>query len=302
MAKSLGGKLLFRDVDMVIAPSARLGITGMNGTGKTTLLRILKGDLEADAGTVNRAENLRIVYFDQERAQLDPTISLKRALAPEGDSVIYRGSVQHVNGWAKRFLFRPEQFEMPVGRLSGGERARVLIARLMLAEADVLLLDEPTNDLDIPTLETLEESLLDFPGALVLITHDRYMMDRVSTALCGLDGEGGARLFADYSQWEQSLASRKQAKAVKEPAAARVRSAPAVKRHSYLEAREWETMEQRILEAEETLAAKQTALDEASQSGDAARAHEAYAAVGVAQAEVDDLYARWAELESKLQG
>ena len=302
VAKSLGGKLLFRDVDMVIAPGARLGITGMNGTGKTTLLRILKGDLEADAGTVNRAENLRIVYFDQERAQLDPTISLKRALAPEGDSVIYRGSVQHVNGWAKRFLFRPEQFEMPVGRLSGGERARVLIARLMLAEADVLLLDEPTNDLDIPTLETLEESLLDFPGALVLITHDRYMMDRVSTALCGLDGEGGARLFADYSQWEQSLASRKQAKAVKEPAAARVRNVPAVKRHSYLEAREWETMEQRILEAEETLAARQAELDGASQSGDAARAHEAYAAVGVAQAEVDAFYARWAELESKLQG
>ncbi len=303
VSKALGGRTLFNNVDLVISPGTRIGITGMNGTGKTTLLRILKGDLEQDGGTLERADNLRIVYFDQERAQLDPTVTLKRALAPEGDSVIYRGNVQHVNGWAKRFLFRPEQFEMPVGRLSGGERARVLIARLMLAEADVLLLDEPTNDLDIPTLETLEDSLQDFPGALVLITHDRYMMDRVSTTIFGLDGEGGAEMFADYSQWEQALAARRQAKTVKEPAAAvRVKSAPATKRHSYLEAREWESMEQRIMEAEETLAARQAALDDASQSGDAARAHEAYDAVLAAQSAVDALYSRWGELEAKLQG
>jgi ATP-binding cassette subfamily F protein uup len=171
----------------------------------------------------------------------------------------------------------------------------------MLEEADVLLLDEPTNDLDIPTLETLEESLLDFPGALVLVTHDRYMMDRVSTAVFGLDGNGGAALYADYSQWEQMMAARKQDKAPK-PQAVRPKSAPAQKRLTYTEAREWESMEQRILDAEEQLSAKQTELDAASQSGDAARAKQAYDEMLAAQEEVDRLYSRWSELEAKQQG
>ncbi len=159
-----------------------MGLMGANGSGKTTLLKILAGELAPDEGTVRRADRLRIVSFAQDRgAHLDPEISLRRTLCPEGDSVIYRGRPIHVAGWAKRFLFRDEQLETPVGRLSGGERARVMIARLMLAPADVLLLDEPTNDLDIPTLEVLEDSLLDFAGAMVLVSHDRYLLDRVST-------------------------------------------------------------------------------------------------------------------------
>ncbi len=141
--------------------------------------------------------------FAQDRAAyLDLEASLRRSLCPEGDAVIYRGRSIHVAGWAKRFLFRDEQLDMPVASLSGGERARVLIARLMLETADVLLLDEPTNDLDIPTLEVLEESLLEFPGALVLVSHDRHLLDRVSTVVIGLDGTGEAGVFADYSQWE----------------------------------------------------------------------------------------------------
>ena len=129
-------------------------------------------------------------------------MTLRRALAPDGDSVVYRDRVIHVAGWAARFLFTGEQLSQPVGRLSGGERARVLIAQLMLQPADILLLDEPTNDLDIPTLEILEESLIDFPGSLVLVTHDRYMLDRVATIVLGLNGQGGAEPFADYAQWE----------------------------------------------------------------------------------------------------
>ena len=123
-------------------------------------------------------------------------------MAPDSDSVIYQDRVIHVASWAARFLFTGDQLNQPVGRLSGGERARVLIARLMLEPADLLLLDEPTNDLDIPTLEILEESLLEFRGALVLVTHDRYMLDRVCTSVLGLDGRGDAERFADYSQWE----------------------------------------------------------------------------------------------------
>src|SRR5207342_1144236 len=145
--------------------------------------------------------SLRIVYFDQNR-KLDPDISLRRALAPDSDAVIYQDQVVHVASWAARFLFDAENLNQPVRKLSGGERARVLIAQLMLQPADVLLLDEPTNDLDIPTLEILEESLLEYRGALVLVTHDRYMLDRVSTVVLGLDGLGRAERFADYSQWE----------------------------------------------------------------------------------------------------
>ena len=157
--------------------------------------------------------------------------------------------------WAARFLFSGEQLNQPVGRLSGGERARVLIAQLMLQPADMLLLDEPTNDLDIPTLEILEESLLEFRGSLVLVTHDRYMLDRVSTIVLGLDGDGNAETFADYSQWEARQAERKQ------PAKATARMAPHAsadatqskdkpKKLSYLEAREYSGIEQRIAKAE----------------------------------------------------
>jgi ABC transport system ATP-binding/permease protein len=175
----------------------------------------------------------------------------------------------------------------------------VLIARLMLQPADLLLLDEPTNDLDIPTLEVLEESLTDFPGALALVTHDRYMLDRVSTAVLGLDGEGGAALYADYSQWEQ--ARTPQPRARREPAAARTREPePAKKRLSYLEQREWDVMEEKILQAESALAGRQGELDAAMAAGDATRLHTAYDKFLAAQQEVEALYQRWSELENKL--
>src|SRR6202012_4493294 len=160
-----------------------------------------------------------------------------------------------------RFLFTGEQLNQPVERLSGGERARVLIARLMLQPADLLLMDEPTNDLDIPTLEVLEESLLEYPGALVLVTHDRYMLDRISTTVLGLDGQGNAERFADYFQWEQWIREQEQT-----PREDRVPStltstqlapeAPAKKKLSYLEAREYATIEDRIAAAEATLERK----------------------------------------------
>ncbi len=153
---------------------------------------------------MTHAEGLKIVMFDQHRSRLDPTQSLRQTLGATGDAVIFNGRSIHVVGWAKRFMFRPEQLDTPVSRLSGGEQARVVIAKLMLEPADVLLLDEPTNDLDIPTLEVLEESLLEFPGALVLVTHDRYLLDRVSTQILALDGRGGLTPFADCAQWEES--------------------------------------------------------------------------------------------------
>ena len=179
----------------------RVGLVGQNGSGKTTLLRLLRGEIQPTGGKIHRADALRIVYFEQNR-KLDPDLTLRRALARDSDSVVYQERVIHVASWAARFLFSADDLNQPVARLSGGERARVLIAQLMLQPADVLLLDEPTNDLDVPTLEILEESLLEYRGALVLVTHDRFMLDRVSTVVIGLDGLGGAERFGDYSQWD----------------------------------------------------------------------------------------------------
>ncbi len=275
---------------------------GPNGSGKTTLLRLLRGEVAPAAGEIRRADRLRIVYFDQSRA-LDPNVTLRRALAPEGDSVIYQDRVVHVASWAAKFLFKSEQLNQPVERLSGGERARVLIAQLMLQPADVLLLDEPTNDLDIPTLEILEESLLEFRGSLVLVTHDRYMLDRVSTIVLGLDGQGGAERFADYSQWEIWQAERKQAgerkdSSIRQTSVSKGESSPK-KKLSYLEAREYSGMEQRLAEAERVLDEKRTNAEDPAIASDATRLINAHAELEEAQKEVDELYARWAELEKK---
>jgi ATP-binding cassette subfamily F protein uup len=300
IACELGGRMLFRDLSFVLTPGTRLGLLGRNGTGKTTLLRILAGELQPGDGRVERAPALRTVYFDQAREQLDTAQTLRQGLGAQGDHVIYQDRPIHVAGWAKRFLFDSGQLDRPIASLSGGEQARVLIARLMLQPADLLLLDEPTNDLDIPTLEVLEESLTEFPGALVLVTHDRFMLDRVSTAVLGLDGQGGAEIYADYWQWEaeQSRAQPKPEKeAVPPPRSA---PAPAVKKKlSYLEAREWEGMEGRILEAEGALEAVRAEMQAPDVVSDGLRLHECYQKLQAAEAQVAELYARWAELEAK---
>jgi ATP-binding cassette subfamily F protein uup len=305
LSKSFGERDVVRGLDLVLSPGLRLGLLGANGSGKTTLLRLLAGLEHPDAGTVTHAPNLRVVTFDQHRARLDPGVSLKRTLAPYGDSVVSEGRSIHVAGWAKRFLFRTDQLETPVGRLSGGEQARAVIARLMLEPADVLLLDEPTNDLDIPTLEVLEESLLEFPGALVLVTHDRYLLDRVSTRLLALDGHGGALAYADYEQWE-----RGQEAAAEAPPLARATSTktagpapPAAKpkRLPYLEQREWERMEARILEAERQLEGCRQAAEDPAVVSDHKALGARLEALAAAQAEVDGLFARWAELEAKVK-
>jgi ATP-binding cassette subfamily F protein uup len=299
ISKELGGRVLFRELDFTLGPGNRLGLVGRNGTGKTTLLRIAAGEIQPDTGRVETAANLRIVYFDQSREQLDQSQALREGLGAHGDTVIFRGRPIHVAGWAKRFLFDSSQLERPISSLSGGEQARVLIARLMLQPADLLLLDEPTNDLDIPTLEVLEESLTDFPGALILVTHDRYLLDRVSTAVLGLDGQGGAQLFADYSQWEQAQLAAKAARPEKPETAPSSRTTAPKKKLSYLEAREWEQMEKRILEAEAQVETLRAAMQSASEAGNAEALRSTYSNLQAAEAHVEVLYARWAELEAK---
>ena len=301
LAKSLGGRSLVQGLDVTITPGTRIGLMGPNGSGKTTLLNVLAGALAPDAGTIERADGLRIVRFEQQRPGLDPQQSLRRALAPEGDTVSFQGRSLHVAAWAKRFLFQPEQLEVPVGRLSGGEQARIHIARLMREPADLLILDEPTNDLDIPTLDVLEESLITFEGGLVLVTHDRFMLDRVATGIVALDGRGGAETFADYAQWELAPRLQTPHPALSpegrggKSASARARS----KRLGYLEQRELDAMQAAIVEAETAREMCRRAAEDPGIASDPAGLQARYAALEDARAEVDRLYARWAELEAK---
>ena len=297
LSKSLGGKVLFQHLSLTLAPGTRLGLLGPNGSGKTTLIKLLTGEIAPDAGTVKRAEGLRVVLFDQNRAQLDKGLTLRDALSPNSDTVIYRGNPMHVSGWAKRFLFKTEQLPTPIRYLSGGEQARILIAQLMLQPADVLILDEPTNDLDIPTLEVLEDSLLSFPGALVLVTHDRYLLESVSTDLLALDGLGGARHFASLDQWQTAQAPPPPAA----PAAASRPKAPtpAPNRLSTAERRELGQIEGKIEAAEEEVARLERQLEDPSVASNAAKLHEVWDALPMAREKAAALYARWEELEAK---
>jgi ABC transport system ATP-binding/permease protein len=296
-------RVLFERLNFVISAGMRVGLVGPNGSGKTTLLRLLRGEWTTTHGNISRADWLRIVHFDQGR-QLDMNMSLRQALAPEGDSVIYQDRVIHVASWAAKFLFTGEQLSQPVERLSGGERARVLIAQLMLQPADILLLDEPTNDLDIPTLEILEQSLLEFRGSLVLVTHDRFMLDRVSNLVLGLDGLGGAESFADYAQWaswqsEQTATLKASDRSMPIAPRSSDASLPTRKKLSYLEAREYAGIEQRIADAEQLLRSKRAELDDPAIASDGPRLVAVHAEMDAAQRNLDELYARWAELEEK---
>jgi ATP-binding cassette subfamily F protein uup len=294
--KSLGGRKLFGPLDLMLGPGDRLGLLGGNGSGKTTLLRLLTGDLAPDAGEVKRADSLRVAVFDQHRAALDPETTLLRALCPAGEHVEFKGARLHVAGWAARFLFRAEQLDKPLRMLSGGEQARVLIANLMLEPADLLLLDEPTNDLDLPSLEVLEASLKDFPGAVVLVSHDRYLVDRVSTGILALDGHGRADFYADLGQWEDRRAD---AAPASRPARREERAAPASSGLTPKEAKELKRMESSISAAETKAAEARAALEDPAIAADAAALAERHAAAEAAQAKVDALFARWQDLEAR---
>jgi ATP-binding cassette subfamily F protein uup len=293
---SRGGRQLFRGVDISLSPGVCLGVLGPNGSGKTSLLQMLAGELQPDAGTIERADGVQIVTFDQKREQLDPAQTLKQALCPSGDAVVYQGRQLHVVSWAKRFLFTPAQLPLEVSRLSGGEQARLLIARLMLRPADVLLLDEPTNDIDLSTLETLEEGLLDFGGAIVLITHDRLLLDNLSDRLLCLDGRGGADFFADHSQW---LAAR-EAQAAQEDVIRKAAKPekPRPRKLPYPQQTELNRMEAAIEKAETSAAGLRRQLEDPAIAADAAKLGELYAELQTADAKVAGLYERWAELEA----
>ena len=296
LTKSYQDKTLFKGIDITLSPGTRLGIVGKNGTGKTTLMKILSGHLLPDVGTRKCIDGLQIVYFDQHREHIPSHITLKEALCPHGDFVEYRGQPIHVNGWARKFLFSSDRLALPVGYLSGGERARIHIAKLMLQKADILFLDEPTNDLDIDTLEVIEQELTAFQGAVVLITHDRRLMDTLCTSIVGLGGQGEDYLFSEYSQWEQAEARQGQKKKVAQketpPPSPQTKAS---KKLSFKETKELEQMEANIEAQEKKIAEVEALLTNTSNEKEVTHL---YAKLAAEQQQLEYLYSRWQELSS----
>lgn len=296
LSKQIDHKKLFSHLDLTLSPGSRIGLMGPNGSGKTTFLRMLLGDILPDQGTIKKADGLKIVYFDQHRTQLPNHITLREALCPSGDFILFRGQKIHVNGWCQRFLFSPDILDMPLSNLSGGEKARISIAYLMLQPADLLLLDEPTNDLDIPTLETLEENLLDFPGALVLITHDRCMIDRICNTVLGLGDPEKATLYPDYAMWEASLKTAPSEVKLKEE---KKQVSPPKAKLSYKEKQEYAQIEAKIVKLEEEVKQLNLQLQNPLLSQNPAQLHELCTAVALAENQIEQLYLRWQELDQK---
>lgn len=308
ISKGYEGRTLFSDLDIVLSPGSRLGLLGRNGCGKSTLMQIIAASTEEtglrpDSGVIKTAPDVRIVSFDQKRERIDPHITLRRALAPDGDSVVFQDRSLHVVSWAQRFLFRADQLETPVGQLSGGEQARILIAELMRQPADILLLDEPTNDLDIPSLDVLEESLLDFSGALVLVSHDRFLLDSVCDQVIGFDGNGGTTYYADYEQWLADLKVLQKDEGVRgKPATERTaqkKNKTRAGKLSYLDQREYDQIEDKIQAEEEEHERLQTLMDAPETVSDPQKLETVWADLQKAQQRVEQLYDRWDELEEK---
>lgn len=303
ISKRYGEKVLFEDLDVFVGPKSRIGLLGANGTGKSTLIRVLLGSEEPDTGRIVRSEHLKVAYFEQNRETLDPKVTLRKTLCPHGDHVLFQGKQIHIQGYLDRFLFKREQTDMLLGQLSGGEQARVLIARLMQQEANILVLDEPTNDLDVPTLDVLQECLTQFEGAILLVTHDRYFLDQVATQILAFpqsgENTGNIVSFADLYQWEnwqkQMSAPKKAAVPKAEPPKPNI--APK-RKLSFNESRELAGMEEKIHSAEMKLQDLEKESQLSENIANPKKLSEIFTAMAEAQRSIEKLYARWAELET----
>jgi ATP-binding cassette subfamily F protein uup len=301
LGKSYGDLPVFRDVDLSIGPGSRIGLLGPNGCGKSTLLRVLVGDEQPSAGTVTRADGLSVAWFEQDRGSLDPEATVADTVCPDGDFVEFRGTRQHRRGYLERFLFRGSAIDTPVRQLSGGEQARLLVARLMLRPANLLVLDEPTNDLDLATLDLLQDALVGFDGAVLLVTHDRYFLDQVASEILAFPTtpgqQGQLAGFTGLAQWEQWHASQVPPRPEGDRSAG---AKPAGKRKKlgFKDQREWEGIEGRIAAAEAALAALEAECARPEVAVNGTRLVELHADIDRQRATIDGLYARWAELEA----
>ena len=300
VSKSFGDRTIVRGASFRVMRRDRVGLIGPNGSGKTTLLRMLMGELEPDAGEVERGTNVHIAYYDQQREQLDPERTVFETVGEGNDTVTVNGRTQHVHGYLRDFLFSPERANSPVKALSGGERNRLLLARLLTRPANVLVLDEPTNDLDLETLELLEAYLVDWPGTLLLVSHDRAFIDHVVTSTLVFEGDG--RLQEYVGGYEDWLRQRATAEQVAKPRASvtPALSRPDKKKLSFREQRELDELPRRIerMESEqEALLARIASPDFYKEPADAIAA--ALSRVDELRDTLHDVYARWDELDSR---
>jgi ATP-binding cassette subfamily F protein uup len=317
VTKAFDGNVVVRDVSIRVTRGDRIGLIGPNGSGKTTLLRLLIGEFEPDEGEIRRGAGVQIVHYDQQREQLDPERTVFDTIADGSDTVMVNGQPQHVHGYLKQFLFPPERALSPVRALSGGERNRLLLARLFTRPSNVLVLDEPTNDLDIETLELLEALLIDWPGTLLLVSHDRAFIDNVVTSTLAFEGGGRVHEYVGgYVDWlRQRPEPTPPAPRTIEPANPRTiepanprTSAPAnprtheptAKKLTYREREELQTLPAQI----EALETEQRDLEAAIAGPDfykesAAAIKEALARREAVHEELLQALARWDELESR---
>ena len=303
VSKSYGDQPIFSHLNLLVTPGKRVGILGPNGCGKSTLVRVLLGLEKADSGSVFHSENLTFSYFEQNRESLDPSLSVAKTLCPHGEFVDYRGNRTHIRSYLDRFLFTSGQMEMAVGKLSGGEQSRLLLARLMLHESNLLVLDEPTNDLDMMTLNVLEECLTQFGGAVLLVTHDRYFLDQVANQILAIgtqgDQKGKITSFASLEQWESWHEEQFQdSSKVKMAVGGSVQSQVKKRKLGFNEQRELNSMESTIHEAEEALAKLTTESLLPENTSNSIRLVEISKEMTRLQKEIERLYARWAELEA----
>jgi ATP-binding cassette subfamily F protein uup len=309
VGKRFGDKPVIVDFSCVIQRGDKVGLLGPNGCGKTTLLKLLLGELEPDAGTVRRGTKLSIAYFDQFRAQLDDASMLSEVISPGSDFVEIGGTRKHVISYLGDFLFPPERARAKVASLSGGERNRLLLARLFAQPANVLVLDEPTNDLDIETLELLEALLQEYTGTLFLVSHDRTFLDNLVTQVIVFEGGGKLVEYAGgYADWrraqdfqanalrDDARVEARERKATPPPAA---RAAPRAKL-SFKETRELESLPDRIaaLEQEQTRNTARLA-DGTLYRSDPAQAQGLQKQLTQIEADLAECFARWEELENR---
>ena len=311
LSKAFDKHVLFSDLDLLITAKTRLALLGDNGSGKSTLVKILLGTEAASSGQVRRAEGLQVAHFEQGRETLDLKSSVLKNICPEGDYVDFRGQFVHVRSYLDRFYFSGSKADLPAAKLSGGEQARLRLAQLMLKPCQLLVLDEPTNDLDSETMEVLQESLADFSGAVVLVTHDRFFMDAVADEIVAFPPPAfsslGLQKFASYFQWEEWFESlSRKDKAIKPSQATAPQddstnkaTPPAKAKLSYKEKFELEGMEGAILKLEEEIAALSAESQAPATLTDHKKLSLVLADLAQKQSELDAKYERWSALSSR---
>lgn len=297
-------RTIIRDLTLRVTRKDRIGIVGKNGAGKSTLLKLLTGEIEPDSGTVTRAKTIDPVIIDQQRSRMQPDKTVREVVADGGEWVDVLGTRKHIHGYLKEFLFAPEMVEAKVGTLSGGERSRLLLAREFARPSNLMVLDEPTNDLDLETLDLLQEVIADYDGTVLIVSHDRDFLDRTVTMTIGLDGSGTVDMVVGgYADWEAKRKVRTEAKKVAAKAAPVAEAPKARTKLSYKDQRDYDLLPRRIEELDAAIARDEAALaDPDLYAKNPKKFDTLMAAIAKARDEKDAAELRWLELAEMAEG